>query len=450
MKKLSIYLIALLAAGLTSCNEDFNKSIASPQSYGQEEAASKITFTATGANPIDLKQIEAQRVTVCSFTPPSVAENATFAYKIKLDNKASIAVDTQGSVATEDLQNAVALIYGIRPIERTMEAVVTAYITFGETTYAASSEMFELKVTPKAPIIEGAYFLEGGLTYDSKVPFGHAVGDPYAEGGEVFSIIVPSLRNADGTAKNAEFFISSVSGKKLGTTNPSATEGGIVVANDASNFKIDAGNYKAVKVTINMMEGTYKIEKIAEANYLWFPGNYQGWAPEKSPTLMTKEGNDAFWALAVLDGQGFKFTPAPNWDNAYGFDYFTNKVGDFTENESNLVLPAGQYYFVVNPTTKYVSATKIEYLSIIGSVKGDWNTDVDLIYNATGKYWEATTDLTAGKFKIRLNHSWDTPNWGGTLNAPSTFESADIALDQPGNYTARFYLNNRFILIKNN
>ena len=51
MKKLSIYITVLLAAALTACNEDFNEGVASPQSYGQEEAASKITFTATGVAP---------------------------------------------------------------------------------------------------------------------------------------------------------------------------------------------------------------------------------------------------------------------------------------------------------------------------------------------------------------------------------------------------------------
>ena len=448
MKKLSIYLIALLAAGLTSCNEDFNGNIASPQAYSPEEAASKIAFTATGVAPINLGQTTAERVTVSSFTAPAVPD-ATFTYKMKLDNKASVVVDAQGTVATEDLQNAVALVYGIRPIERTMQAVLTAYITLGETTYAASADMFELKVTPKAPVIEGAYFLEGGLTYDSKVVFGHAIPDPYVDGGEVFSITVPSLRNADGTAKNAEFFISSLSGKKMGPTDQSATEGSLVVADNVSNFKIDGGNYKAVKVTINMLEGTYAIEKIAQANYLWFPGDYQGWAPEKSATLVTKEGNEAFWGLADLNGGGFKFTPGPSWDNAYGYNYFTDRVGEFTTDGDNMILPAGQYYLIVNPTSKYVSATKVNFISIIGSVKGSWDTDVDLIYNTAGKYWEATADLTAGEFKLRLNHLWEI-SWGGTISAPSTFESGNMKIEQAGNYTARFYVNNRFILIKNN
>lgn len=58
MKKLSIYITVLLAAALTACNEDFNEGVASPQSYGQEEAAGKITFTATGVAPINIGNVE--------------------------------------------------------------------------------------------------------------------------------------------------------------------------------------------------------------------------------------------------------------------------------------------------------------------------------------------------------------------------------------------------------
>ena len=57
MKKLSIYITVLLAAALTACNEDFNEGVASPQSYGQEEAAGKITFTATGVAPINIGNV---------------------------------------------------------------------------------------------------------------------------------------------------------------------------------------------------------------------------------------------------------------------------------------------------------------------------------------------------------------------------------------------------------
>ena len=89
---------------LTACNEDFNEGVASPQSYGQEEAAGKITFTATGVAPINLGNVEEESVAVAVFTAPAVEEEATLSYKMKLDNKVTLIVDDKGYVATEDLQ----------------------------------------------------------------------------------------------------------------------------------------------------------------------------------------------------------------------------------------------------------------------------------------------------------------------------------------------------------
>ena len=179
MKKLSIYITVLLAAALTACNEDFNEGVASPQSYGQEEAAGKITFTATGVAPINIGNVEEESVAVAVFTAPAVEEEATLSYKMKLDNKVTLIVDDKGYVATEDLQNAVAQIYGIRPVERTMNAVLTSYVAVGKTVYAAPAESYELKVTPEAPVIESAYYINGSLTWEQNVAFVNTSGDPY-------------------------------------------------------------------------------------------------------------------------------------------------------------------------------------------------------------------------------------------------------------------------------
>ena len=88
MKKLSIYITVLLAAALTG--------VASPQSYGQEEAAGKITFTATGVAPINIGNVEEESVAVAVFTAPAVEEEATLSYKMKLDNKVTLIVDDKG------------------------------------------------------------------------------------------------------------------------------------------------------------------------------------------------------------------------------------------------------------------------------------------------------------------------------------------------------------------
>ena len=230
MKKLSIYITVLLAASLTACNEDFNEGVASPQSYGQEEAAGKITFTATGVDPINLGDVEEESVAVAVFTAPAVEEEASLSYKMKLDNKVTLSVNSDGHVITKDLQDAVAQIYGIRPVERTMKAVLTAYVASGKTVYAAPAEEFELKVTPEAPVIESAYYINGSLTWEQDVAFGNTSGDPYAN--PVFITTVPAVITDKAGAQDAYFLIKSNSGKSLGAADADndALEGNLVLS----------------------------------------------------------------------------------------------------------------------------------------------------------------------------------------------------------------------------
>lgn len=453
MKKLSIYITMLLAASLTACNEDFNEGVASPQSYGQEEAAGKITFTATGVDPISLGYVTEESVAVAVFTAPVVQEEATFSYKMKLDNKVTLDVNSEGYVTTENLQDAVGQIYGIRPVERTMKAVLIAYVTSGKSVYAAPAEEFELKVTPKAPEIESAYYINGSLTWEQNVAFSNTSGDPYAN--SVFTTTVPAVITDNTGAKDAYFLIKSNSGKSLGVADADndALEGNLVLSETAKPIKISGGDYKSVKISINMMEGTYKIEKITDAPYLWIPGNHQGWAPSQAPTLFNPEGNKAHWGMSELNG-GFKFTAQPYWPNDsnggidYGYDYFTSKEG-ITNDGGNLSLPQGIYYMIVNLDDKYVSATEITSMDIIGTAVGGWENGKELTYDATEKCWTLNTEMTAGDFKLRVNSTWD-PNisFGGTLDAPTPFSNDNIVMDASGNYTIKFYLSSRLVLIK--
>lgn len=453
MKKLSIYITMLLAASLTACNEDFNEGVASPQSYGQEEAAGKITFTATGVDPINLGNVTEESVAVAVFTAPAVQEEATFSYKMKLDNKVTLDVNSEGYVTTENLQDAVGQIYGIRPVERTMKAVLIAYVTSGKSVYAAPAEEFELKVTPKAPEIESAYYINGSLTWEQNVAFSNTSGDPYAN--SVFSTTVPAVITDNTGAKDAYFLIKSNSGKSLGVADAdnNALEGNLVLSETAKPIKISGGDYKSVKISINMMEATYKIEKITDAPYLWIPGNHQGWAPSQAPTLFNPEGNKAHWGMSELNG-GFKFTAQPYWPNDsnggadYGYDYFTSKEG-ITNDGGNLSLPQGIYYMIVNLDDKYVSATEITSMDIIGTAVGGWKNGKELTYDTTEKCWTLNTEMTAGEFKLRVNSTWD-PNisFGGTLDAPTPFSNDNIVMDAAGSYTLKFYLSSRLVLIK--
>lgn len=455
MKKLSIYITMLLAASLTACNEDFNEGVASPQSYGQEEAAGKITFTATGVDPVNLGNVTEESVAVAVFTAPAVEEEATLSYKMKLDNKVTLTVDDRGYATTEDLQDAVAQIYGIRPVERTMNAVVTAYIAAGKTVYAASAESYELKVTPKAPVIEGAYYLTGSLTFNKEVAFANKSGDVYVN--PFFTVTVPALTNSDGVVQASEFTIQSVSGKKYGTLQGEALEGNLVQKDDANAIQIPAGDdYKSVKITIDMMNGTYEVEKLSYANFLWVPVA-DSWSPYNSST-MTGVDSKLLFGMVYIQKQ-FKLTANPFWKDGgdYGYSYFLKKTGILpVEGSDNMqVSEAGNYFLKVNMSDdrKEISAVKINSMGLIGDATvGGWDeaAETDMPYDDTEKCWSTTTTLSANQFKVRINKSWDTAI-GGSLDALNADGGAgNIVLDTPGEYTVKLYLNGRLILIKNN
>ena len=454
MKKLSIYITVLLAAALTACNEDFNEGVASPQSYGQEEAAGKITFTATGVDPINLGNVEEESVAVAVFTAPAVEEEATLSYKMKLDNKVTLAVDDKGHVATEDLQNAVAQIYGIRPVERTMNAVLTAYVAIGKTVYAAPAESYELKVTPEAPVIEGAYYLTGSLTFDKAVAFSNKSGDVYAN--PIFTVTVPALTNSDGVVQASEFTIQSVSGRKYGTLQAEALEGNLVQKDDANAIQIPAGDdYRSVKITIDMMNGIYKVEKLSYANFLWVPVS-SSWSPYNSATLSGVDAKLQFGMVSIE--KEFKLTASSSWNGGdYGYSYFITRNGvlPVDGNDNMQVSESGIYFLKVNlyDNKKEISAVKINSIGLIGDATvGGWDekAETDMPYDDTEKCWSTTTTLSANHFKIRINKDWDTAI-GGSMDALNADGGADnIALDTPGEYTVKLYLNGRLILIKNN
>ena len=88
-------------------------------------------------------------------------------------------------------------------------------------------------------------------------------------------------------------------------------------------------------------------------------------------------------------------------------------------------------------------------MDIIGTATGGWENGKELTYDATEKCWTAKTEMAVGEFKLRVNSSWDSGvSIGGTLDTPSPFAGDNISMDATGNYTIKFYLNGRLVLIK--
>lgn len=206
------------------------------------------------------------------------------------------------------------------------------------------------------------------------------------------------------------------------------------------------------------------------AEYIYMMGNFNGWSdPVYMRSLTDAEGNftSVYRCFNYLDG-GFKFRPnADNWDNDFGQDP-SGALGDLVvdgEEDCNKsdgsftdkLFDTGFYMVEVDIDAMKWSLTKIDYISIIGTVNGSWDTDTDLTYNTETGAWEGTATLNAGEMKFRMNHDW-TISWGGvngdgTAYGNLTHDSgANLVLDADGTYFVQLFIqtegNNRVVITK--
>lgn len=195
---------------------------------------------------------------------------------------------------------------------------------------------------------------------------------------------------------------------------------------------------------------------------IWVPGDYQGWNPLTAPILASVHANGVYEGYINIPPGGtyqFKMTPAPDWNNSFGWVASTVSAGSVTGTMSlsaggNLFVPAGGYYYMnasTNPTPATWSATLITGWSVIGdATPGGWTTDTPMAYDTTSNTWSVTVYLVStGAFKFRANDAW-TINFGfdnGALDyngsnlpvPPTGSGTYNITLDlsSAGNYVYR-------------
>ena len=207
---------------------------------------------------------------------------------------------------------------------------------------------------------------------------------------------------------------------------------------DDGSFKVVVdGDAKFIKMTLNMMEYTYKIEKLNFEEYIYVPGNHQGWAPDKAPRLHGANSDGKYVGYSCLDG-GFKFTKGPGWNfGEYNWGSFTSHPEGFTgEGGGDITCTVKGFYLIeADVATGTLKATPTTW-GIIGDATADgWNSDQDMTWNAEKHCWCATITLTDGTIKFRANDGWDI-NFGGNPdnlsaggdNIPVTAGTYDIDL----------------------
>lgn len=421
---------------MVSCTEDYT-DWANPQSNPEEEAVSFGNGSVTPEGVINLADVTGDKVKVASIVAPtSTKDTYTPSFKINFDGQ-SFDIDADGNMAKADLVNYITGKYGKRPTERDIDATLDAWLSNGSTAAKmATSEIFQVKAIPEAPVIEEGYYLVGdmfttddvdGWTKEVAKAFNHSDKDVYED--PVFTVsfettkadqywkIIPK-KNIDAD----DLWAAGVVGPKV-DGDDSMT--GALTNGDAKAGKIaKAGKYK---LTINMMDYTYTIEEVNYDPFIYFIGSTDGWKSSDQKLALVDEAKGVYTGYVyVADPNGaglqFKFQRvAGSWDNEINAGAFVSFGGAATNENGNIGVNAGEgvYYFDVNLGEGTITATKVETMGIIGGFN-NWAGDAPMTWNAEEYCFEATFEapnagVTADGWKFRVNGKWAI-NLGGSIN----------------------------------
>lgn len=418
---------------MVSCTEDYT-DWGNPQTNPQEEAVAFGNGSVAPVDVINLADVKTEKVKVASIVAPTSSDAAyTPNYKINFDGQ-SFDIDADGNMATAELTSYIVDKYGKRPTERDIDATLDAWVSNGATAVKmATSEKFQIKAIPEAPVIEEGYYLVGdmfttddvnGWTKEVAKAFNHSDKDVYED--PVFTVsfettkadqywkIIPK-KNID----SGDIWAAGVVGPKV-DGDDSMT--GTLTNGDAKAGKIaKAGKYK---LTINMMDYTYTIEEVKYDPFIYFIGSTDSWKSSDQKLALVDEAKGVYTGyvyVAAPNGAALQFKfqrVAGSWDNEINAGTFVSFGGAaIGVDNGNLGVNAGEgvYYMDVNLSEGTITATKVETMGIIGGFN-NWAGDTPMTWNAEEYCFEATNvGVTADGWKFRVNGDWPI-NLGGSLN----------------------------------
>lgn len=434
IKKILLGMTLLMS--MVSCTEDYT-DWANPQTNPQEDAVAFGNGSVTPVDVINLADVKTEKVKVASIVAPTSSNAAyTPTYKINIGGRA-FDIDAEGNMAKADLVNYIVDKFGKRPTEHDIDATLDAWVSNGVTAVKmATSEKFQIKAIPEAPVIDEGYYLVGDMfttedgvngwnTISDKQTFKHSDKDVYED--PIFTITFETTKadqywkiipKANVDAGNTDASAAGVVGPKVDGEDSMT---GSLTNGDAKAGKIaKAGKYK---LTLNMMDYTYTFEEVKYDPFIYFIGATDGWKSSDQKLALVDEAKGVYTGYVyVADPNGaglqFKFQRvAGSWDNEINAGTFVSFGGAATNENGNIGVNAGEgvYYFDVNLGEGTIKATKVETMGIIGQFNG-WSSDAVMTWNAEEYCFEATNvGVTADGWKFRVNGGWDI-NLGGSLN----------------------------------
>ena len=440
IKKILLGMTLLMA--MVSCTEDYT-DWSKPQVNAEPKAVEFGNGSVTPVDVINLANVTEEKVQVASIVAPTSSDAGyTPTIKINLGNK-TYDIDNDGKMATADLASYISETYGKRPDERDINATLDAWISNGSTVVKmATSETFQVKAIPVAPVIEEGYYLVGDMfnvegvgdakvdgwnTVSAKQAFKHSDKDVYDD--PIFTLtfettkadqywkIIPKKNGDAGT-----IWAEGVVGPKV--DGDDSMTGLLTNAAPKAGKIAEPGKYK---LTLNMMDYSYTIEKVMYDPFIYFIGSTDGWGSNDQKLALVDEDKGTYTGYVYIadpNGAGFEFKfqrEQGNWDTAIGAsDFVTFKdAAKDPQNGNNLGVNAGEgvYYMDVNLSEGTITATKVESMSMVGDFQ-NWDIvgPTPMTWNAEEYCFEATNaGVTDGGWKFVVNKGWSI-NLGGSIN----------------------------------
>ena len=442
MTKKILSLIAFVAS-VAACTDDY-KDWATPQVVPQPAS---VTFSDGSVSAVDVVKFAdfapgQSTVKVCNITAPTSSEEAFLpSYSIQMGDN-TYDLTAAGEMAVADLVAYVNDNYGKAPTQRDIAAIVTMWIGNGATAVQAGTANLQVKALPDAPFIDSGYWLTGdfaGWNKEGALAFTHVGGGDVYDNPEFQITFTTTADNQywkiipQGNYDN-DFWAGGEKGV-VGTVvdGDTSMEGNLVTDNPQAGKIEQAGIYR---MTINMMNYTYKIEKLQFAQFVYFIGATDGWAnaEQKLETTSYDGVYTGYVYCADPNGWGneFKFQRvAGSWDNEINSGTFTGGItGDFADGGGNIKATAGEgvYFVTLDLAASTLNAVRINNMNLVGDFNG-WNPGDDapkMTWNATDYCFEITgAGVTANGWKFTANNDWAI-NLGGNDSVEPSMKIDDL------------------------
>ena len=515
MKKISLYMMALLSMLFVGCDEDFSTEFV-PQTTIPESSfpASAVTVTpkVTSINLVDLMAAETEQPIVIGTINLSaeLPQNTILKAEVEISDDASFSKSTtieansladskEISVMPSTLADAYFNNITKNPAATTLYVRALLYTvtdgssvaiigTPGENYFASQSVAF----TPLNKVqISPAYYIVGGpndwaaSAAAKSIKFSHSDTDVYED--PIFTVIFDAAAEGDtwfaiGDDEACAAIGNGDWSKLLGIVGGEnkASEGQLDFRYNmgADNSFCVAAGPKKIKVTLNMLEYTFKVEAVSIADAYYLIGGPGDWNATSAMTMQfshsskdviedpvftyTFESTGSEMWFAFGDKDAIDGVAGGVWNKLYGtkgdskdlkgsFDRRYNLDGD----HSFCVDGTAKFYrFTINMAEMTYEITPLNFQQYIyeAGVNNGWGGTEQPLYCAdgngtyTGFFYAKEDSWTDGKgaFKFRgAADNWDNGNYGtGTLNADGLTgtlvddgNSGNI-MPQPGFYRA--------------